>query len=220
MSFVRIVVIMPSKGNKILVDKLFKPHELALDDSLHSFFLGTVRLLAREEMGSLFKCTIVFGDSTSETEVSSLNDDLFDYVQMEPKKFFFYVDGVACENMAAPPPLAEVLQWQPLREVPTTTTGRPAIDAVFKQLRELLVRDKLGFVSSSGARLGCEWMLKLAHVLYNMSTFHDNFRARGFAVPSRFSFSKGANNYQKKKQSAPKLTQAVVETVCASPQPQ
>ena len=58
---------------------------------------------SQEEMGSLFKCTIVFGDSTSETEVSSLNDDLFDYVQMEPKKFFFYVDGVACEY-AVPPP--------------------------------------------------------------------------------------------------------------------
>ena len=50
--------------------------------------------------------------------------------------------------------------------------GRPALTIIFGRLRDEMQKDGLGFAGSRGAKIGCEWMLKLTQLLYDVSTFH------------------------------------------------
>jgi hypothetical protein len=57
-------------------------------------------------------------------------------------------------------------------------------------------------------------MKGLTDLLYAVSTFHDNFKTRGFKMPERFAFSKGANDVKAKKgKGAVPLTQDTAEQV-------
>ena len=76
-----------------------------------------------------------------------------------------------------------------------------------------MVSSKLGFVGSSGCRVGGAWILDLTTLLYDVSTFHEKFKAHGFTLPPFFAFTKDANDWKKKGIKAPEMKQDVVSEV-------
>ena len=203
---------MPSKGNKTIVSRMIK--DVPSNCTIKDFFKTMLLPHAKEEVGELVKVSIVLGDQSEPADIDDVNDLVGNIVAFGAKQIIYFVDQQTAAPQAAPAPLSRMLRRESVLELPTyTNKGRPAIEKIFGGLRSMLEQDKLGFVGSTGTKLGAEWMISLTNVLYNISTFHDNFKARGFVMPKRFAFTKDANDVQSKKNKAPVLTQQVAETV-------
>ena len=156
----------------------------------------------------------------TEIEVSGFYDEVSDYTAMQLKQFIFHVDqpftARAQEELA---PIGAQLKRTSHLELPAWShAGRPALTNLFQHIRDDLAHGKLGFVGSTGARVGIDWMKSLTQLLYDISTFHDNFKTRGFKIPDRFAFSKGANDCSKKGKTGPKLTQLIIASALATAQ--
>lgn len=98
---------------------------------------------------------------------------------------------------------ADLLVREPTYQLPKfDDAGRPAIQELFLTLRGELAKDGCGF---RDVVFGKHFMLDLLKkVLYPISTFHCKLsRDHSSPIPVKLAFSKGANNYQKKKQVAP-----------------
>ena len=203
---------MPSKGNKTIVSRMIK--DVQPNYTIKDFFKTVLLPHAKEEVGELVKVSIVLGDQSELMDIDDVNDLVEKIVGFGAKQIIYFVDQQTAAPQAAPAPLSSMLRRESVLELPTCQhKGRPAIEMIFGGLRSMLEQDKLGFVGSTGTQLGAEWMMSLTNVLYNISTFHDNFKARGFPMPKRFAFTKDANNVHSKKNRAPVLTQEVTETV-------
>lgn len=77
-----------------------------------------------------------------------------------------------------------------------TAINRPALSSLYSQLVEKLKQlNCKGFLSG-----GKSVLENTAKLLYNLSTFHDKMEGNySSPIPDFFIFSKGANNYSKKK---------------------
>jgi hypothetical protein len=215
---VQAVVIMPSKA-ATLASVFIRENELT--GSCAECFAARLIPKLSKPCGELQRVAVLPRDNGGEEiDVSDLTDPIDEYVGMELKKVSFYVDQPAAPAHAKPStPLAAELRREPARSLPTWShAGRAAPTRLFAQLRETMASEGLGFSGgSSGSKVGCEWMLKLVKLLYDISTFHDKFKARGFTMPACFAFSKGANDIQKKGMKQLVLTQDVCEAVrCCS----
>jgi len=215
---VQAVVVMPSKA--ITLASVFV-RESDLKGTCGEFFAERLVPKLSKPCGELHRVAVMPRDNGGEEiDVSDLNDPIDEYAGMELKKVTFFVDQPAPNPRAAPStPLAAELRREPARSLPTWShAGRTAPTRLFAQLRETMAGEGLGFSGgSSGSKVGCEWMLKLVKLLYDISTFHDKFKARGFTMPACFAFSKGANDIQKKGMKQLVLTQDVCEAVrCCS----
>ena len=130
---------------------------------------------------------------------------------MELARIEFTVSQAGVEPSPAEATIADGLVRQSNRVLPEWShAGRPAVTQLFEAFRTKLDEDGLGFASSDETKAR-DWMLALVQVLYDLSTFHAKLAERNARVPKRFDFSRGANNWQKKGQKEPKLTQALVE---------
>jgi hypothetical protein len=101
--------------------------------------------------------------------------------------------------------VAEMLVREATKQLPTfKDSGHPAIEELFSKAREEMAKDCCGF---RDVELGKRWILDfMRKVLYPISTFHDKLaRDHSSRVPVKFNFSKGANNFQKKKVRAPEM---------------
>lgn len=81
---VRLTVVIPSKGNKVLKNKFTKDVP-TVDMTIERYFQRNVlALLPADESGKLLSVGIVMrgGDPSDEVEVDSLRDECFLYVQM------------------------------------------------------------------------------------------------------------------------------------------
>jgi hypothetical protein len=74
--------------------------------------------------------------------------------------------------------------------------GHPATTALYARLRAALVAN--GVVGVRNAEHTKSVLTSLTKVLYNSSTFFENFKGRGGAIPEYFAFAAGANNYKAK----------------------
>jgi hypothetical protein len=98
---------------------------------------------------------------------------------------------------------AELLVRETTKTLPTfKDSGHLAIQELFSKARDEMARDGCGF---RDVGLGKRWILDLLKkVLYPISTFHDKLaRDHSSRVPVKFNFSRGANNFLKKKVKAP-----------------
>mmetsp|Transcript_18162 Transcript_18162/g.45572 ORF Transcript_18162/g.45572 Transcript_18162/m.45572 type:complete len:285 (-) Transcript_18162:1339-2193(-) len=216
---IQITVTVPSKGNKILKSKFFKepPTE---QQSVGRFFEERVRpILARDgiKFGDLLRTGVIVRGGQEEVEVDDSNDDATMYLQLGLAKVIFYVEQSGDVLSATKQPaqsIDDVLIREPAVQLPTWFhAGRPALTTLFRDLRQHLERDRLGFKGSADLKKGADWMLGLVELLYKISPFHGKCKARGHPVPKRFSFSDGADDYRKKGRSAPLLTQSFLEQV-------
>ncbi|KAL1521513.1 hypothetical protein AB1Y20_021173 [Prymnesium parvum] len=222
---VQVSVIMPSKGNKLLKSKFCKecPAEGQtvkefFEEKVRSFFLeSTSSGAATPPFGGLLHATVVLrGGGNEEVEVSSMDDEAamyLMYADMCLSKAFFYVEQADTPVVVSSTQkdLNHTLVRTAEVELPTWThSGRPAMTQLHSELRHRLHKDGLGFKGSTGLRVGAEWMLELIESLYKTSPFHSKFKARGHAVPERFKFADGADDYKRKAKAAPTLTQEIL----------
>ncbi|KAL1519400.1 hypothetical protein AB1Y20_022925 [Prymnesium parvum] len=213
---VHLLLVVPSKGNKVLKSKFLKDARTS-GLSIRQFFVQTVVPLlsdAPEKCGELLRVAVVtHADSTTEIEVDDLSDEANVYVQMGLKKVIFYVEQAAVAS-AARTQHEFVAQFarQTNVEVPCWMhAGRPALTKLHAQLRQKLLDEKLGFKGAADLKIGGEWLLDLVTALYRLSPYHDKLRARSCPVPKRFAFSSGAHDYKKKGKAAPVLKQEFLE---------
>ena len=201
------LVTMPSKGNKEALSRFIDPPSPQESVSVLFFFEAKLRPLINTDIGSLTNAAVVLSQGSNPIEVSALSDELPDYVAMGLKKLIFYVDQPSRAEPAPAPLGAQLVRMSNVELPQWSHGGRPALNKLFKGIRDALEKDKLGFVGSNGAKLGSEWMQSLMNLLYGISTFHDNFKARGFKMPDRFAFSKGADDCKEKGKKPPVLKQ-------------
>ncbi|KAJ1445983.1 hypothetical protein M885DRAFT_278125 [Pelagophyceae sp. CCMP2097] len=147
-------------------------------------------------VGDLQRVTLTLGAEEAEPEESS--DPVGKYFDMGLKVITFVVSqrAAAAPRRTIHPELpresmaGELPKWG--------DPGHPAYDKLFQKLRGVFEEDGCLF---RDVGLGKQWMLKfIKDVLYPLSTFHKilarNHRA---SVPSKFSFSDGANDFAEKK---------------------
>jgi hypothetical protein len=154
---IQMVVVMPSKGNKQLLNKLFKEAEVHARYTVASFFEGELVKLLKDPVGALATAHIYLraGDNLP-IEVSDINDDINDYIEMEIKQMTFMVDQPS-EGAPAPAEqpvvLGSTLKRESILDLPTWShQQRVAQTKIFAELRRRLEADKLGFVGSKGSK--------------------------------------------------------------------
>ena len=212
-AFVHVLATVPSKGNKEVLSKMKREADFEDGKSIVGYFESVLRPTLKEDCGELQTAFIVLKDGGDPIEVSELTDPVAEYIAMELKQMIFKVDAAGPAAPTAPARnLQSVLCREPMSSLPTWQhSQRPALNTIFATLRGQMEKDELGFAGSTGAKIGLDWMLTLTTLLYGISVWHDNFRSRGCKVPTRFAFSKYANDVRKKGKKVPQLTQASTE---------
>lgn len=85
--------------------------------------------------------------------------------------------------------------------------NRTAIPKLYTSLKEKLENDgcggykKVNINPNKKSERHCpikSFFVDLLNILYNLSTFHDNFKLRGCQIPEYFAFSKDADNWRQK----------------------
>lgn len=217
----QLTVVMPSKGNKVIKNK-FVREAPAAEVKLGEYFESAVRPTLGVDayglslVGDVQRVCVVIRGSTDEIEVDSM-DDVVLYTEMALVKVVFYVEQVNSIPAATRQGvhLNEILVRQPALSLPEWMhAGRPAMTHLFSSLKSMMEKDKVGFKGSVDLKLGCEWMLNIASVLYKLSPFHLKFKNRGYPIPKKFGFSDGADDFKKKGRAPPLLTQSFLEQVC------
>ena len=81
---IQMVTVMPSKGNKQLLNKFFKDDDVAAHYTVALFFDGELVKLLKEPAGPLATAMVFLraGDNLP-IEVSSIDDNIRDYIEME-----------------------------------------------------------------------------------------------------------------------------------------
>ncbi|KAJ1444345.1 hypothetical protein M885DRAFT_581020 [Pelagophyceae sp. CCMP2097] len=158
-------------------------------------------------VGDLQRVTLTLRPDKAEPEESS--DPAGKYFDMGLKAITFVVSqrAAAAPRRTIHPDLpresmaGELPNW--------ADAGHPAYDKLFQKLRGVFKEDGCLF---RDVGLGKQWMLKfIKEVLYPLSTFYERLqRDHQAPVPSKFSFSAGANNFSEKKVKAPIMTQETI----------
>lgn len=214
---VHVTIVMPSKGNKLLKSKFTKDPP-ASNHNVQEYFVDKLKPLLNnaDKVGALLRATVVvLQGGKDEIEVDELTDEAMLYVQMGISRATFYVEHA--DNGNDPGPSQDVLGTlvrEPMVELPTWShAGRAAMTKLHVELRSMLKNDGLGFRGSVDLRIGGDWMLGLVESLYKLSPFHEKLKARGCAMPKRFAFSAGADDFKKKGKAVPTLTQEILQQV-------
>lgn len=173
---------------------------------------------AKAACGDLMRVALVPRGSNDEVLVETLDDEAMMYVDIGIAKAIFYVaqSDAWCGTRAATEirDVANVLVRERHLQLPTWAhAGRPAWSQLFAQLRDRFEKDGVGFNGAVDLKIGCEWMLSLVKVLYNISPFHGKMKSRGHPVPDALSFSGGSNDFKKKGKSEPTMTQEILREV-------